>query len=502
MHFDEFPAWPAKSPHEPNGLAQCCAYHMLDVAAVAEVLLREHLADPAFHEALVLLIALHDIGKISDSFRNMLREGAPQQFRHWKLSEAILYQNDDLLATALGSEPRRRQPLYGAVAGHHGAPSDLDLGPLPVRSRARNDLSRALSCIGNGAEPARRHIEALIALWPHASLAGLKDVNDAKRLSWWLAGLCTVADWIGSNTDWFPPEPSKHSLPDYLELARTRAERAVAEAGLAGVRARDGQLFDFTLRPMQKKASEISLPDGPMLAIVEDETGSGKTEAALLMAQRMLLAGKGRGIYFALSTMATADAMFIRAAEVIGCLFDGPPTLTLAHGRAGISQDFAALPDLSAHDAPSPDAVTCSDWLRDGTRRALLADVGVGTIDQALMATLPVRFQTLRGWGLSSKILIVDEVHEMGVPYMAAQLEALLRAHRAQGGSAILLTATLPLNQRARLLATYDGASDDPAYPALTIAGGAVATDLPQETSARGEVAVIRLGGRKRLCVC
>ncbi len=442
---------------------------------------------------MVLLIALHDIGKVSDEFWNMLQRGVPQKYRHWMLSEAILYQNDDLLGRALGSEPRRRQVLYGAVAGHHGRPSDLDLGRLPVRSRSRNDLFRALSCVGSGTEPARQHIKALAALWPEASLEGL-SLADTKWLSWWLAGLCTVADWIGSNTNWFPTEPPEHSLANYLVLARSRAVRAVAEAGLGGVRACDGPLFDFSLRPMQQKAAELPLPSGPILAVIEDETGAGKTEAALLLAQRMLLAGKGKGLYFALPTMVTADAMFSRSAEVVGRLFDESPTLTLAHGRAGISKDFLALPDLSAHVASSPDASTCTEWLRNGTRRALLADVGVGTIDQALMAALPVRFQTLRGWGLSSKILIVDEVHEVGEPYMAAQLEALLRAHRAQGGSAILLTATLPLNQRKRLLDTYDGASDDPAYPALTIAGGAVATDLPQETGVRGEVRVARLG--------
>lgn len=494
LSFEEFSFWPAKSPLEPTGIAQCCAYHMIDVSAVAEVLLRDQPFDRALREALVLLIALHDIGKVSDEFRNMLQREVPQKYRHWKLSEALLYQNDEVLGSALGSAPRRRQVLYGAVAGHHGQPSDLDLGRLPVRPRARNDLSRALSCVGSGAEPARQHIEALAALWPEASLEGL-SLDDTKWLSWWLAGLCTVADWIGSNTDWFPPEPPSYSLADYLVLARSRAVRAVAEAGLGGVCACGAQLFDFTLRPMQQKAAELPLPDGPMLAVIEDETGAGKTEAALLLAQRMLLAGKGRGLYFALPTMATADAMFLRTAEVIGRLFDGSPTLTLAHGRAGISKDFSALPDLSAHIAPGPDAPTCTEWLRNGTRRALLADVGVGTIDQALMAALPVRFQTLRGWGLSSKILIVDEVHEVGEPYMAAQLEALLRAHRAQGGSAILLTATLPLNQRARLLATYDGASDDPSYPALTIAGGAVASDLPQQTGARGEVRAVRLGG-------
>jgi len=44
--------------------------------------------------------------------------------------------------------------------------------------------------------------------------------------------------------------------------------------------------------------------------------------------------------------------------------------------------------------------------------------------------------------------------------------------HRAAGGSAILLTATLPMALRARLLATYGGADPGPAYPALTVAGG------------------------------
>ncbi len=73
---------------------------------------------------------------------------------------------------------------------------------------------------------------------------------------------------------------------------------------------------------MQAAARDIALPEGPMLAFIEDETGSGKTEAGLILAQRMLAAGKGRGLYFALPTMATADAMFVRARAVIGDLFE------------------------------------------------------------------------------------------------------------------------------------------------------------------------------------
>ena len=130
MKPEQIEAWPAKTRAAPGDIAQCCACHMIDVAAVAEVLLRRQRLGAALCDALTLLVALHDIGKVSDSFRNMLLEGVPQSCRHWQLSEALFYLNDDLLAAALGGEPRRRQLLYGAVVGHHGAPSDLRLGPL------------------------------------------------------------------------------------------------------------------------------------------------------------------------------------------------------------------------------------------------------------------------------------------------------------------------------------------------------------------------------------
>ena len=94
---------------------------------------------------------------------------------------------------------------------------------------------------------------------------------------------------------------------------------------------------------MREAAASIPLRDGPMLAFIEDETGAGKTEAALLLAQRMLLAGKGRGLYLALPTMATADAMFARARGAVGKLFAAPPSLTLAHGRSALSGDLTPV---------------------------------------------------------------------------------------------------------------------------------------------------------------
>ncbi|GHG98419.1 CRISPR-associated helicase/endonuclease Cas3 [Pseudodonghicola xiamenensis] len=482
--------WPGKSAPDVGGVEHPAVYHMLDVAAVAERLIAPFGLDAPQRDALVFLIALHDLGKISEGFRAMLRgEAAGGGPRHWQVSEVLLRHHDDLLATRLGCAPHRRAALYAAVAGHHGRPSDLAL-PIGRHHPARHGPQDvALKLAGTGVAVAREVIAAFAALWPGASLDGL-SLEQAQRLSWWLAGLCTTADWIGSNTDWFAPNAQAMPLSAYLAQARLTAVEAVEGAGLGGCDLRQGPLFDFAPRPMQEACAQVPLPEGPMLAVIEDETGAGKTEAALLLAQRMLAAGKGRGLFFALPTMATADAMFERAAGVVGRMFDAP-RVTLAHGRAGLSVAFR---DIQQGRADSPDDVTCTDWLAQSRRRALLADVGVGTIDQALLAVLPVKFQTLRYFGLSSKILIVDEVHELGEPYIGAELEALLRMHRAAGGSAILLTATLPVAQRAKLLAVYDGQAPSPTYPALTVAGGAAVSDFPQATGSKGPVRVVRLG--------
>lgn len=458
---------------------------MLDVAAVAEKLLRPSPLSEKWKAAFVLLIALHDLGKIGAGFRAMIREGRPQAALHWELTEAWLL-GDEMLESRLQADPWAMDALVPAIAGHHGRPSRRD----PRFFSQMRDSAGA-----EAAADVPAAVAALADLWPKASLEGL-DAAEAVRLSWWLAGLTTAADWIGSNPDWFPSRAPDLSLAGYLALAREAAACCMPEAGLAGVNARDGRLFDFALRPMQEAASSAPLPGGPMLAFIEDDTGAGKTEAALILAQRMMLAGKGRGLFFALPTMATADAMFVRASEVVGRMLTRP-TLTLAHGRAGLSVPFRDL-QFGARDGS--DDVTCTEWLADDRRRALLADVGIGTVDQALLSVMRARFSALRLWGLSSKVLLVDEAHEIsGDGYMAVLLERLLHAHAAQGGSAILLTATLPLDARARLARAFakgagrDWAADpDPAYPALTILGVGTAP-VTATSSLKGIVKVERL---------
>ena len=479
--------WPGKSAAGPEGVEHPAVYHMLDVAAVAERLTEPALFNPRLRAAVVLFSALHDLGKIGEPFRAMLREGVVQfHGRHWEVTEVLLRRHDDLLAPRLGGRKSRRWALYAACAGHHGGP------PL----REGRDLERMERATGQRAiSDAREAITAFLALWVEARLDCLSR-EDALALSWWLPGLVAAADWIGSNPSWFKPVRPTMDCATYLDCARERAARAVSEAGLEHPTAADTVLFDFTPRPMQEAALEVGLPDGPALAVIEDGTGAGKTESALMLAQRMLLAGKGDGLFFALPTMATADAMFARVRKVVRKMFCDRPSLALAHGRAAISGEYRAL--VGEHRTES-DGPVCSEWLADGQRRALLATVGVGTIDQAILSALPTRFATLRHYALAAKILIVDEAHELSEAYMAEELAALLRMHRRAGGSAIVLTATLPLRLRDALLDAYGVTAEvGRAYPALTVADASAGTvhdrRMPAWTSGqRGPVAVERL---------
>jgi CRISPR-associated endonuclease/helicase Cas3 len=106
----------------------------------------------------------------------------------------------------------------------------------------------------------------------------------------------------------------------------------------------------------------------------------------------------------------------------------------------------------------------CAAWLADNRKKSCLAAVGVGTVDQTLLAVLPSRYQALRLLGLGRSVLVVDEVHAYD-PYMHGLLKRLLAFHAAQGGSAILLSATLPRHMRRELVQAYSEGLGGPAPP-------------------------------------
>ena len=162
---------------------------------------------------------------------------------------------------------------------------------------------------------------------------------------------------------------------------------------------------------MQVWARSVELPDGPALFMIEDETGSGKTEAALMLAHRLMATCHAEGIYVALPTMATANAMFDRLAVAHRRLFavHATPSVALVHGAREMHQGFrSAMRSGGRSELPysqnaqrgeaseTTASAACAAWIADDRRRAFLADVGAGTVDQALLSVLPSRHQSLR----------------------------------------------------------------------------------------------------------
>jgi CRISPR-associated endonuclease/helicase Cas3 len=489
------------------------AFHNLDVAAVASVWLAadsRRLAcvceatgwsERDWTALVVFLLALHDIGKFSRPFQAKERALWPAALlgswpeRLWDpghdtLGYALLTDTDQPLAWPKPLLPRwsaaDRHALLRAVTGHHGRPpaSSYSLTTTHYCAHSRTAAATFVT-----------EVVSLLAPPDLPPLRGRVGQRGLALATWWLAGLAVMADWVGSAQRWFPyvaPETIS-DLPAYWQTARTQAGQALREAGLCPVPS--GPLLGFSglfpridhPTPVQTLADTLSLPPGPVCMLVEDATGDGKTEVALLLAHRLITQGRADGVFVALPTMATADAMFERVATSCRRLFDAGtnPSLVLTHGHADLNAQFSAsiLPGVAvcehgeAEAAGQSASAQCTAWLADDRRLAFLAQVGIGTIDQALLAVLPARHAPLRLYGLARKVLIVDEAHAYD-PFMTEELARLLEFHAAMGGSAVVLSATLPRRKREALLAAFraglGGDAPEPfseAYPLVSVAG-------------------------------
>jgi CRISPR-associated endonuclease/helicase Cas3 len=501
--------------------------HSLDVAAVA-VLMSQHQMPAMDARMLGFLVSLHDVGKFSRPFQ-------AKAAAHWPTSVLGAYRFDDtpagpshdtvgasvlshsladrfsdILPPPVGRLPgwkhSDRSHLWRALAGHHGRPPRIvDHLPKDVFCPA------CQTAVGQFIDTMQMVFQPPAWIRP--------PEQQVIGLSWRLAGLTTLADWVGSRQAWFPYATMSDVIDPacyFWGHALPRAAAALAAAGLAaaspapftGLR---GLFPGIKLpTPVQQWAETVALPTGPVLAVIEDLTGSGKTEAALTLTHHLLAERRAEGVYLALPTMATANAMFGRLAGAYRGLFasDGHPSLALAHGRATLNTAFVAAIEgdgsrtrRTADPADEPAEAHCAAWLAQDRRRALLAQVGVGTLDQALLAVLPVRHAPLRLHGIAGKVLIVDEVHAFD-PYMRHELATLLRFHAALGGSAVLLSATLPRKLRKQLVDAFRDGLGAPAvtlaeqaYPLATIVGVDAVTEthcLPRSGLPR-RVTVTRL---------
>lgn len=460
-------------------------YHCLDVAAAGRVLLDDQPAllyqfanlsgidSKLFLDWSSFLLAIHDVGKFADGFQNKRPDllgqlqkrstQSPDNEHHSSLGYRFCRQH--LMPIFIGEEDPEDLwdllwPWLGAVTGHHGRPPKLDAFPPPIKIQFPDQVCK----------DALAFIRDILTIFLPGGLPFSLDAFDRyyrifPRVSWLMAGLTVAADWIGSNQRWFPYHDKSMPLVDYwLNIALPQARKAVTECGLAAadIAPFSGMRMLFpaisTATPLQRLAEEMEITKEPQLFIIEEVTGGGKTEAALTLTHRLMAKGLADGLFMALPTMATANAMHKRIQDMYQRLFleNSRPSLILAHSASRMVLDLEKknLADKGYGQDNNSASQDCTAWLSDSRKKTLLAHIGVGTIDQALLAVLAVRHQSLRLLGLVRKVLIVDEVHACDA-YVHRLLCTLLQFHAAQGGTAILLSATLPQAMRTELLNSF-----------------------------------------------
>src|SRR5262249_40344808 len=182
--------------------------------------------------------------------------------------------------------------------------------------------------------------------------------------------------------------------------------------------------------PLPAQVGTLSLPLEEQFAIVEAPTGTGKTEAALIWANRLVEAGEVDGLYFAVPTRSAASELHARIGRVMSMYH---PALK--------GKIVRALPGMLDTDNSVPD-YPAETWAVAAPKRTFAAPIAVGTIDQALLSILRSRHAWMRAAFLSRHLLVVDEVHASD-PYMAALTRGLMERHLALGGRALAMSATL-----------------------------------------------------------
>lgn len=449
--------------------------HMIDTGLVADALLQS--TSPAFREFflrhldcseeteairwIAFFSSLHDIGKLSPGFQAkrpdltvcLPREDFPfstdlDETDHGRVT--FMFLKEFLIKTACGTY-EVATGLACAVAGHHGEFHQI---PSPQQRAS----------IGKGK-------------WQNARIEAVEVIRESFGLEWkrhpfrsddipapfllLLAGLTSVADWIASSEEFFGYITDKpQNLVSYVDTRRRMASVAVKVINLDHHPAKPGlsnfaTLFPFKPNACQTDVLEVSGKlEEPFLLIVETPMGSGKTEAALAVADRLLRESGASGLYYALPTQATGNKMFNRVKEFLGNneAYCGAE-LHLLHGYSDLHEGYSALRLASVSGKEKDASVIASSWFCS-KKRGLISPFAVGTIDQALMSILQARHMFVRLYGLAGKVVVIDEVHAYDT-YTSTLLDRLLEWLSAINTPVILLSATLPGKRRAELIRAY-----------------------------------------------
>jgi CRISPR-associated endonuclease/helicase Cas3 len=386
-----------------------------------------------------LIAAAHDIGKVSPTFQKKIY--------------TALSQKDEAALSAVQNTNPETEKLWGGHAGVSQATAEAqNTGRyIPQILGQHHGFSPNLALYQAnsevfGGEVWQAQRTELLKHLKNALNTEFPTVKDALQARV-LAGLTTVADWIGSGELFEGPE----------EDWQPKILQALDLAGFIQPQLKPGLSFSdvFVFSPRDTQIKLIEATNKPGVYVLEAPMGLGKTEAALYAAYQLLEKKLATGIYFALPTQLTSDKIHERVNAFLTKILDDESPhkqALLVHGNAWLKQV-----EMGAEGNPG------GAWFAQG-KRGILAPFAVGTVDQALMAVMNVKHGFVRTFGLAGKVVILDEVHSYDT-FTGTILDALVKALRQLHCTVIILSATLTQERRAKLLGITPEADT---YPLIT----------------------------------
>lgn len=496
----------AKLHSGPDQITAWCPLgeHCLDVAAVARALLdiatlRHRLAtlvgvsdlDKRQCDRLAVLAGLHDLGKANHGFQAKADPAAQHTAGHVREIAALLRGTNAAdpeacrilqaarIAELSGWFEDGEQGLINSLLAtwcHHGRLVEQDgvfRGELWRRRQGRDPV-----------EALGQTTEQVFSAYPGATQG--PPFPSRPELAHALMGLITLADWIASDTRFFPLFPVDVPVTGRVDR-RVLAQQALRGIGMDVGHWRDlacqrafsfGDVFGQEPRPAQAEMLTRALPTTPSILALEADTGSGKTEAALTWFARVFAAGQVDALYFALPTRAAATQIYHRVCQFAKHWLgpDHPPVVLAVPGYLGVDGREGQL--LPRFEVLWPDdereRFRFRTWAAEHPKRYFSGSMVVGTVDQVLLSALQVSHSHMRGFSLLRHLLVVDEIHSSD-DYMTRILEEVVQRTEKAGGHTLLMSATLGSRTRARFLRSPEP-DPEPAiavpYPLLSVREG------------------------------
>lgn len=477
--------------------------HLSDTGGTMRYLIDEFVSDSIyqscglkkedFKKIAIFLSYIHDIGKATIGFQYMIGKKLPERvsaLNHSNLQIPNYMDLEDVKKTPHSIAGEAILLFFGCPEGiatvigaHHGIPVEKHT----IRENELNAEPRDIVGYENYyGENSRESIEEIWQTFienaleksGYSALKELSKINTNAQMI--LCALLIVADWIASNTEYFPLIDiedtgeeiciesrvdfawEKISFPEMWKSLRSEYSKEDFE-----------KVFGFMPRVIQKEFLDIvEKSKSAGLYILEAPPGCGKTEAGLACSEVLVPKCGKNGLFFGLPTQATANAIFPRimdwAEKQSGEFYH---SIQLKHGNADLNDVFAKI-QRGIPNEPNDSGLIVHSWFCG--KKACFADFVIATVDQMLMMALKSCHVMLLHLGLSEKVVIIDEVHAYD-SYMNQYLERALHWLGSYKVPVILLSATLPAARRMALVRAYLGIKksdgkfeENEAYPLIT----------------------------------